>query len=93
LSTLSRNVRFPAKSKSKHVVFQFENFAEVELDFSGLNFIGQAFADELVRVWPLAHPNTRLQITHASHDVAKMLKHVLGRSDLPQATDSVVIVS
>ncbi len=76
-----------SRSQAKRVVARFEDFAEVELDFGRVDHIGQAFTDELVRVWPLAHPGTQLKITHARDGVAKMLKHVVGRLDLPQPSD------
>lgn len=73
-----------SRSQAKRVVTRFENFEVVELDFTGVEQIGQAFADELIRVWPIAHPSTRLKVTHAQSQVLKMLQHVMGRNDLPQ---------
>ena len=80
-----------SRSQAKRIVARFENFEKVELDFNGVNNIGQGFADELVRVWPLAHPATQLFVTNASEPVEKMLRHVEGRSDLPQPAIPVAI--
>lgn len=80
-----------SRSQAKRVVARFEDFKEVELDFAATDDIGQAFADELVRVWPLVHPSTRLRIVNAGESVKKMLKHVMGRSDLPQPKNAVEI--
>lgn len=80
-----------SRSQAKRIVARFENFEHVELDFSGVENIGQGFADELVRVWPLAHTATQLYITNATEAVEKMLKHVTGRSDLPQPKIPVAI--
>lgn len=80
-----------SRSRAKRIVARFEDFKEVELDFVATDNIGQAFADELVRVWPLAHPGTRLRIVNAGESVKKMLKHVMGRSDLPQPQNAVEI--
>lgn len=79
-----------SRSQAKHVVARFENFEEVELDFGNVDHIGQAFADELVRVWPFAHPSTRVKITNAGEAVTKMLRHVWRRSDLPQPANVVM---
>ncbi|MDP2827713.1 MAG: DUF4325 domain-containing protein [Sulfuricellaceae bacterium] len=73
-----------SRSQARRVVTRFENFSEVELDFNGIDSIGQAFADELFRVWPLSHQETCLQATHAGDAVLKMIQHVKGRADLPQ---------
>ncbi|MFA7240751.1 MAG: STAS-like domain-containing protein, partial [Sulfuricellaceae bacterium] len=71
--------------RARHTA-RFEKFGEVELDFTGVESIGQAFADELLRVWPLAHPQTKLFVTNANNAVLKMVGHVKGRSDLPQVS-------
>lgn len=73
-----------SRSQAKRVTARFEEFGEVELDFIGIESIGQAFADELLRVWPLAHPNTKLLVANADDAVLKMVGHIKGRSDLPQ---------
>jgi STAS-like domain of unknown function (DUF4325) len=76
-----------SRSQAKLIASRFEKFEEVELDFAGVASVGQAFADELVRVWPLAHPKVFVKVAGATESVRHMLKHVLGRSDLPQATN------
>lgn len=81
-----------SRSQAKRVVTGFERFSQVELDFGGVDQVGQGFADELVRVWPLAHPDTRLKILNAGEAVMKMLRHVVQRTDLPQPAQPVVIV-
>jgi len=73
-----------SRSQAKRVATRFESFAEVELDFTGVEKISQAFADELFRVWPIAHTETKLIVTNASEAVLKMISHVKGRTDLPQ---------
>lgn len=92
VSLASFESELTSRAQAKRIVARFESFEEVELDFGGVNHIGQAFADELVRVWPLSHPNTRVNITNAGELVAKMLSHVVGRADLPQPANPVVII-
>lgn len=74
-----------SRSQAKRVAARFEKFSEVELDFRGVSGIGQAFADELFRVWPLSHQQTKIQVTNAAEAVLKMMRHVKGRVDLPQS--------
>src|SRR5260370_3123440 len=49
-----------SRSQAKRVAHRFERFKRVELDFAGLSEIGQAFADELFRVFAAAHPTIRI---------------------------------
>lgn len=73
-----------SRSQAKRVTTRLENFKEVELDFNGVESIGQAFADELLRVWPLKHPQTRVVAINTNEAVRKMINHVHNRLDLPQ---------
>jgi hypothetical protein len=55
---------------------RFERFRHVVLDFDGVAEIGQAFADELFRVFPTAHPSVELEPVNVSADVARMISRV-----------------
>lgn len=48
------------------------------LRFKGVALIGQAFADEVFRVFPLGHPEVELVSLHANQDVNHMIAHILG---------------
>lgn len=52
--------RLISRSQAKSVTSRFDWFKEVLLDFSGVEEIGQAFADEIFRVWQREHPEVRL---------------------------------
>jgi hypothetical protein len=73
-----------SRSQAKRVASRLDSFAEVELDFWGVETIGQGFADELFRVWPLAHKNTQFSVVNANPAISKMLDHIRSRDDLPQ---------
>lgn len=45
-----------SRSQAKRLVQRFERFRHVVLDFEGVAEIGQAFADEIFRVFANAHP-------------------------------------
>ena len=49
---------------------------EVELDFEGIDEIGQGFAHELFVVFQRNHPNVQLLPLNLSKAVAKMINHV-----------------
>jgi len=84
LSLVALGDNLVSRSQAKQIAARFENFSEVELDFSGVEEIGQGFADELLRVWQIAHPQTRLVASNANENVMKMIRHIKGRVDLPQ---------
>jgi len=49
-----------SRSQAKRLLTRFERFREVLLDFEGVEFIGQAFADEIFRVFHTQHPEVNL---------------------------------
>ena len=51
-------VRFISRSEAKRVMRGLERFRRVELDFAGVEEVGQGFVDEALRVWPSQHPAT-----------------------------------
>jgi anti-sigma regulatory factor (Ser/Thr protein kinase) len=67
-----------SRSQAKRLMNRFDRFLEVVLDFTGVSFIGQGFADEIFRVFVRAHPGTRLIPTHCTETVEKMIAHVSG---------------
>jgi len=50
-----------------------DRFKVVMLDFSGVASIGQAFADEVFRVFRAKHPEVQLLPVHASSEVRRMI--------------------
>ena len=65
-----------SRSQAKRLVNGLEKFVTVELDFSGIDEIGQGFADELFRVFTNAHPEITLTPVNMCSDVEKMYRHV-----------------
>jgi anti-sigma regulatory factor (Ser/Thr protein kinase) len=67
-----------SRSQAKRVLARFEKFAEVMLDFSGVDAIGPAFADEIFRIFPAAHPGINLIAIHAGDEVMTMIHRARG---------------
>lgn len=63
-----------SRSQAKRLTMRFERFMSVILDFAGVEEIGQAFADEVFRVFQNAHPNTHLVPTNMTPPVANMVQ-------------------
>ena len=66
---------FLSRSEAKRIAAGLDRFTHVEIDFTGVDFVGQAFVDELFRVWARGNPSTKLVPTHANRAVAMMLRH------------------
>jgi anti-sigma regulatory factor (Ser/Thr protein kinase) len=66
-----------SRSQAKRLLSRFERFRKVWLDFQGVDVIGQAFADEIFRVYAKEHPDVHLTWIHASAQVKKMIERAL----------------
>ncbi len=62
-----------SRSQAKRLVARFEMFRTVILDFTGVTEIGQAFADEVFRVFTTSHPEISLSVINAATDVQDMI--------------------
>jgi anti-sigma regulatory factor (Ser/Thr protein kinase) len=62
-----------SRSQARRLLARFDRFKEVILDFARVDFIGQAFADEIFRVYAREHPQVALRWTNASQQVAGMI--------------------
>jgi hypothetical protein len=66
-----------SRSQARRVAARFERFQEVFLDFSGIDSIGQPFADEIFRVYATDHPEIKLVAHNANEQVNQMIGRVL----------------
>jgi len=67
-----------SRADARRVTARLDEFREAELDFSGIEEIGHAFADELFRVYGQAHPHVALRPVGMKHDVALMVDAIVG---------------
>lgn len=67
--------RYVSRSEARRLVANLEKFAEVELDFRGVEQIGQGFADEVFRVFARSHPEVRIVVRNAGPAVDAMIRH------------------
>lgn len=65
-----------SRSQAKRVLARVELFKSVILDFKEVESIGQAFADEVFRVFALAHPDIEIVPIHTNSAVKRMISHV-----------------
>ncbi|WP_297497415.1 DUF4325 domain-containing protein [Ferrovum sp.] len=62
-----------SRSQAKRLTMRFERFRHVILDFEEVHEIGQAFADEVFRVFRNAHPSTEMIPRNMSKAVSEMI--------------------
>jgi hypothetical protein len=70
------NDKLISRSQAKRVVSRLELFKTILFDFTGVPSIGQAFADEIFRVFANEHPTISLLSIHANSEVQRMIARV-----------------
>jgi hypothetical protein len=70
------NDKLISRSQAKRVMARVEVFRTVVLSFKDVPMIGQAFADEIFRVFVIQHPDTTVVPIHVNAEVERMIEHV-----------------
>lgn len=65
-----------SRSQAKHLLHGCEQCEHIVLDFEGIDFIGQGFADEVFRVFVSKHPAVRLEVINARKAVLNMMRMI-----------------
>jgi hypothetical protein len=66
-----------SRSQAKRLLMRVEHFDEALLDFKNVEMIGQAFADEVFRIFRREHPKTQIVPINLTPDVERMIAHAL----------------
>jgi AcrR family transcriptional regulator len=74
---------FVSRSEAKRVGAELETYDEVEIDFLGVEQVGQGFVDELFRVWQRSHPDTRLVPLNANPAISALIQSAIRLRDDP----------
>jgi anti-sigma regulatory factor (Ser/Thr protein kinase)/biotin operon repressor len=75
-----------SRSQAKRLLARLDKFKEVYLDFKDVPVIGQAFADEIFRVFKNEHPGIRVIPVNENPEVAMMIQRALthdAQAELP----------
>jgi anti-sigma regulatory factor (Ser/Thr protein kinase) len=67
------NENLISRSQAKRLLARVELFKIVVLDFSEVPIIGQAFADEIFRIFERENPDIQLLTIHANSEVKRMI--------------------
>ena len=70
-----------SRTQARRLLAHLERFTAVSLDFSGIERIGQGFADEIFRVYRKKFPQVAVYYLGANENVEKMIRHALSGSD------------
>src|SRR5436309_3061879 len=63
-----------SRSQARRVLDRINRFQEAVLDFSNVESIGQAFADEIFRVFAALHPDIHIAVVRANEQVLQMIR-------------------
>jgi hypothetical protein len=77
-----------SRSQAKRILARVTDFEEAVLDFTGVPEIGQAFADEIFRVFQNEHPGTRIIAVGTNEAVERMIHHVQNAAEVDSASDT-----
>jgi len=71
----SSGSRFPSRAEARRLLNGLERFAEVVIDFTGVERVGLGFADEVFRVWSSDHPGTHLVPANMRPEIEAAVLH------------------
>lgn len=72
--SLSNEDYFVSRSQAKRILTGIEKFNHVTLDFKGIKSVGQAFVDEVFRVFKNRFPNITIDTINSNDDIDFMIK-------------------
>jgi anti-sigma regulatory factor (Ser/Thr protein kinase) len=75
------NEQLISRSQAKRLLIRIERFKTVLFDFKDVESLGQAFADEVFRVFVRQHPNMEILPINATDAVLQMIRRVESNTD------------
>lgn len=75
------NDKLISRSQAKRVLARVELFKSVVFDFKGVDYIGQAFSDEIFRVFANAHREIELLAINTKSEVRRMIERARNAND------------
>jgi anti-sigma regulatory factor (Ser/Thr protein kinase) len=78
------NDKLISRSQAKRVIARIELFKTVIFNFENVPSIGQAFADEIFRIFARNHPEIDIVVSHASSEVQHMISRARANAALSE---------
>lgn len=69
-----------SRSQARRLLARFHQFQEVLLDYQGVESIGQAFADEIYRIYVRNNPDVEIVSINTNDQIKKMIKRAQEQS-------------
>jgi len=79
------NDKLVSRSQAKRILARVELFKIVIFDFEGVDVIGQAFADEIFRVFAQAHPDIQLMTKNTNSAVKRAIARAKSGTVVPES--------
>ena len=64
-----------SRSQARKILAGLERYKKIVFNFAGIDMVGQGFADEIFRVFNIAHPEIELEAINMSDGVRLMVEH------------------
>lgn len=77
---LSKEEEFLSRSQARRLLIGLEKYKRIVFDFKGVNSIGQAFADEIFRVFQNLYPNIELAWINTNETVNFMIGYSMKKN-------------
>lgn len=74
-----------SRSQAKRLLARFDKFEHVILDFEGIESIGQAFADEIFRVYRKEHPDVDISYVNTNAEIKRMIARVIKTAEFNES--------
>lgn len=73
------NTIYISRSQARRIISGLDKFKNIVLDFKKVDTVGQAFADEVFRVWQNHHPDIKITYQNANENINFMIKRVINK--------------
>jgi anti-sigma regulatory factor (Ser/Thr protein kinase) len=71
---------YVSRSQARRILVGLDAFETIVLDFAGINGVGQAFADEVFRVWQKRFPQKNIIVRNSNENIDFMIQRAKGNS-------------
>jgi len=75
-----------SRSEAKRLLTGLTRFKTALIDFGGIDSIGEAFADEVFRIFPAAHPDVEIREIRGNKEVRSMIEEVRKKAEAQAAS-------
>lgn len=71
------DTEYISRSQARRIIIGLDNFKTVVLDFKKVNTVGQAFADEIFRIWQRKNPAIKIITKNTNENISFMIQRTV----------------